>query len=408
MSELFEEGVNLKAPLTSKEFWIDKWLGGGPQKEIQIPPPTKDEGKAIQVGMTDDDRRRLEFLMKFATEQQVKWDYGKKTSSEVLADFRNNKWDPAAHAKEASKSIHKCFTYVKVALRMAGIVSRLSGTAYAKDAFNGYLRLEGFADISRYCFYDPYVALPGDVIVYKKIGYSQRENNVIKAHEKAKKEGKPFNEKKLPQKPEDHPGHIEIRTYDGFASDYYSKNPPGNSSIYQVIGVFRKIYDKKAEEFQNAFLKTLAHLETKSDWQILNTPINGNKHFSDMSQHPWLDRDTRTIPEHHSTAAGAYQIKVSTYLGLMDPKRTPYFPIQNKSFNPVGQNHFALRLLSMWPYIPQGATSALSLIRQGKIREAITETKLNTQWTSLPGGKECHLKGGMDEFITIFQNNLYK
>jgi len=87
-----------------------------------------------------------------------------------------------------------------------------------------------------------------------------------------------------------------------------------------------------------------------------------------------------------------------TYKGYLDPKRVRY-PISSKEFNPAAQDHLAIRIIA-------AQNGSLGLIRQGKIREAIYDAKLNLQWTSLPGGKECHLKGGYDEFIQMYQHHL--
>jgi len=395
MSEIIKEGVKIDFAsghlnMSGNSYWVFRlmqWCKSGPEKEIELPPPTKDDGKAIEVKMAEGDQKKFETLMNFAM-KQAKWRYTGSGSKGAFENCMNQKWKPEDHQKEASKSEGKCLTYVKVALKMAGITSILStsGNGQAKDAARDYLLPEGFTDVTKQCFSDPYVALPGDVIVYKRIRLSDKDKTRYK-------------------KPEDHPGHIEIRTYDGFVSDYFSHHPI-NSNFNNVTGIYRKVYDEKAQKRQDAFLKMLRILETSNvkdreeDYYLLNSPINGSRHFTDTSQHPWLGKDTNIIPEKYTTAAGAYQIVLKTYNGYMDHLKVRY-PISSKVFDAQGQTHFTIRIIAGNP-----GGDALALIRQGKIKEAIYTAKLNKQWVSLPGGSQCHLKNGYDEFIQMYQSFL--
>ena len=88
----------------------------------------------------------------------------------------------------------------------------------------------------------------------------------------------------------------------------------------------------------------------------------------------------------------------------MDSNRTLYYPITDKNFDPSSQNHFAIRIMTAYPY--KDVPKCLTLIRQGKIKEAIFNAGLNTQWTSLPGGSECRLKDGIDGFLKKYQQIL--
>jgi hypothetical protein len=100
-----------------------------------------------------------------------------------------------AHSRE------QCWHYVKEALVASGAVSSYPKTVNAKDAAKELVNNYGFKKIS---VRDPYKAPVGSVLVY---------NN---------KKGA---------------GHIEIRTKNGFASDFRSKIP----SPRPLIGVYTKL-----------------------------------------------------------------------------------------------------------------------------------------------------------------------
>jgi hypothetical protein len=102
-----------------------------------------------------------------------------------------------AHARSKSK----CWRYVKQALLASGAVTSYPKTALAKQAGDELVRDYGFEKLP---IKDPHAAPVGAVIVYYKGA-------------------------KLP-------GHVEIRTKDGFVSDFKTKNP----SPHPVIGVYAK------------------------------------------------------------------------------------------------------------------------------------------------------------------------
>ena len=100
-----------------------------------------------------------------------------------------------AHSRE------QCWHYVKEALLASGAVNSYPKTVNAKDAANELVKNYGFKKLP---VRDPYKAPVGSVLVY---------NN---------KQGA---------------GHIEIRTKNGFASDFRSKAP----SPRPLIGVYSKM-----------------------------------------------------------------------------------------------------------------------------------------------------------------------
>jgi hypothetical protein len=101
-----------------------------------------------------------------------------------------------AHAHSRSR----CWQYVKEALLAAGAVNSYPKTAYAKEAGQELVNSYGFRKLS---VRDPFQAPVGSVIVY---GASKAA------------------------------GHVEIRTKDGFVSDFRSKIP----SHRPLLGVYAK------------------------------------------------------------------------------------------------------------------------------------------------------------------------
>jgi len=101
-----------------------------------------------------------------------------------------------AHASSKSR----CWRYVKQALLASGAVASYPKTALAKQAGDELVQEHGFTKLP---IKDPYAAPIGAVIVYT-------------AHKA--------------------PGHVEIRTKDGFVSDFKTEKP----SPRKVIGIYAK------------------------------------------------------------------------------------------------------------------------------------------------------------------------
>ena len=112
----------------------------------------------------------------------------KLTRAATLAEER-------AHAQSQAQ----CWHYVKHALFSAGVISSYPKTAYASEAGDELIRSYGF---KRLPIRDPYAAPIGAVLVY---GNKNR-------------------------------GHVEIRTKDGFVSDFHSKN----RCFYPLLAVYGK------------------------------------------------------------------------------------------------------------------------------------------------------------------------
>jgi hypothetical protein len=101
-----------------------------------------------------------------------------------------------AHAHSKSR----CWHYVKEALLASGVIDSRPKTAMAKQAADELVRDYGFKKLS---IRDPFAAPLGSVLVYSARGAA---------------------------------GHVEIRTKNGFVSDFSSKTP----SRRPLIGVYAK------------------------------------------------------------------------------------------------------------------------------------------------------------------------
>src|SRR2546430_982445 len=104
-----------------------------------------------------------------------------------------------AQERSSADSKAHCWHYVKIALVAAGVINSYPKTADAAEAGDELMRNYGF---KRLPIRDPYAAPIGAVLVYGD-----------KSH-----------------------GHIEIRTKDGFVSDYHSKY----RCFYPLIAVYGK------------------------------------------------------------------------------------------------------------------------------------------------------------------------
>ena len=104
-----------------------------------------------------------------------------------------------AEERANARSHFRCWQYVKEALIAAGAIKSYPSTAYAANAGKELVSRFGFRQLP---VRDPYAAPVGAVLVY---GNRYR-------------------------------GHVEIRTKDGFVSDYHSKN----RCFYPLLAVYGK------------------------------------------------------------------------------------------------------------------------------------------------------------------------
>ncbi len=106
-----------------------------------------------------------------------------------------------AQERANARTRARCWRYVKVALLAAGAVESYPKTAYARDAGDELVRNHGF---KRLPIRDPYAAPLGAVIVYRNARGGA--------------------------------GHVELRTANGFVSDYRSRN----KCYYPLLAVYGK------------------------------------------------------------------------------------------------------------------------------------------------------------------------
>jgi muramidase (phage lysozyme) len=357
------------APLA---FWTNQHFAPGATSKPTaghpaINPPTlassqRDDPAAIE---------RLNKLIEFQ-ETWVLRKYPKGTVT-TLAAFEKGKQGEFA-TKAPSASEHHCLQYVKVALFKNGYADGISDTDPARKSGKDLLHF-GFSEVtsmypqvevlmydgSRRKQPDLVYAVPGDVIVYDS------------------QEGK-----------SDHPGHIDIRTYHGFCSDFFwlgARNGFPDNSKYPILGIYRKYSDTNSLARLNAFLKILRELETRGfahAYHALHDP-SGKTHFTfqDESKHPYQDD-----PENR--AAGAYQIKWESFRESLTqmhwaaPKDKPFGP-----FNPAMQDRVAIYRLQYRKTAQDfPRRTALGYILQGEVMKALKECKLFNEWSVLPGSKK--------------------
>jgi len=292
--------------------------------------------------------------------EQVKWPWKSLASAgEIVSRIKVKTFVWPTEFKSETQSDHRCYKSVKVGLWRAGYVRAVNEDIPAYTA-GRWLLSQGFKDVTRE-LPDARWAWPGDVIVYqypeakrvkndaaakeayqkKLMVYEQKKNAAQKSREEwaaAKKDfdvskaawekanpGKKYAKKyekpepkmpPMPSGPEDtNYGHIDVRTYDGYSSDFESETLPKPSG-FVPIGVYRKVSDPFPDLRLRAFLKVIR------DWETADIPDDkkyyciypGNdpkKYAQSIHTHPFLDR-----PNADHTPSGAYQITLETYLDM--------------------------------------------------------------------------------------------
>ena len=324
----------------------------------KAPPPPQDAST------------RLHTLIAFM-ERQATLDYtklGKITSDEIITRMRKKTFaEPAIKLPKQSKGW--CTKYVKVGLWYAGYgpATESIGSGVSPARLMGpELVKAGFKDISDHLpkvkinagsrlIEQPDItfALPGDVIVYKKTGAPNEA------------------------------GHIDVRTYHGFVSDFVWPGRNGFPDVraYMVLGVYRKYADTIAESRVRAFLRIIREHEAKGFSDAYHALKWDGKHhicFTDMSEHPSNRVENKP--------AGAYQIKWNTLNKVKEETGWP------DSFTPIDQDRAAIYLLQSKS---NGAAyprrTALGYLMEGKVEQAVNDTKLWGLFAFLPGGGKQQL-----------------
>lgn len=407
-------------------------------------------------------KEHLDALFKFV-EAQTLIDYieykraGAVTQKIILA----TKSDPPKKfpSKAATDTRGMCFAYVRAALHENRFVNKDAGKGQAKDAGID-LRLENYRDVTTEL---PQVAIEypsgHSAAQYDKNEEIDAKRNIVAAKSKAEKWDK---EKikaaldKIGDYPEPHgvshtqadimytlpgdiivykqvvpdklnaDGHIDIRTYHGFVSDFVWGVVPklGGKKFggkqYRVIGVYRKVSDEMAMVRVRAFLKAVRSKETEgySDSESYFVLPDGKdavthkllrRKFTDTNVHPFdsdatTKYDKKDYSGRNNTAAGAYQIKVGTWEEV-----TEIHMGWPKLFTPEMQERIAIFRLQQRP---MGAyhhprRTALGYIMEGDIESAVNKTGLWNEWSCLPRGAESkytmeQLKADFEKYVKDF------
>ena len=340
-----------------------------------VPPPKEPLEKLKDLVAFMEHQATLNYTKMPQTEETEKLPKGSKktpkvtkhdVTSEVIISQMRLRTFKEPETKLPTVPTKWCGRYVKIGLWYAGYGPATatigSGTPLARS-MGPKLIEAGFTDLSsklptikinvgKKLIPQPDItyALPGDVIVYEKTGA-----------------------------PHD-PGHIDVRTYHGFFSDIYygGRNGFPNVKLDTVTGVYRKYSDTLAAARVKAFLRILREHATQgySDPYFAMEADGKKITFTDTSVHPYAAKK-------EDKPTGAYQILWSKF---NDALKVTGWPV---SFTPADQDRAAI-------YALQGSQSnasypvrtALGYIMEGKVEQAVNDTKLYKLFTFLPGGKK--------------------
>jgi muramidase (phage lysozyme) len=390
--------------------WWNSWRM--PTFNLWGMPATADQGgtkPATPVKINVEMIKRVDALLVFAREQ-TEYQYTEGTAG-VLAAMGKGTFKHEKGEKESNKPLGLCYTYVKVALTRSkiidGILAAQKTNANQTDEEHFAMQesaskagpaliAKGFRDVSA-DVPDARWAAAGDVIVYE---WSDA------TWENRKKR------KKNPKIP--NYGHIDIRDYDFYISDFIPKAKHPSWASYVNIRIYRKDYDALPTQRIRAFLHCLREFECQQEhdeskrYQMLNFPPPGmsGKYFSDFSTHPW--KNFPPPPDPYSTASGAYQILRDTWKEKFDQE---LIEPKGARFSPAIQDRIAVMKLE--------DRGVLHLVRTGKVQEALEfktpkgVLSLPSEWSSLPGGRENKGRKTADNkpmdmayFISLFDKYL--
>jgi muramidase (phage lysozyme) len=436
---------------------------GHPLVNPSMPATAVESGKALG----DSDIRRLQQLMAF-TERQISLSYGaykddRTPTLDILAQYAKSD-TPSFPSKAPDKPLGMCQVYVKIALFRCGYTNSPGNQPQAKTSGVDWLSA-GFVDVSK--------SLPQIEITYEeaippkdlpKVGEILDKRAKLKAMKgSGKTKSNPISadeiqklEKGIPDMPATTTvkyvqpdlmytlpgdvivyeqvdpadpraaGHVEIRTYHGFLSDFAVPGPtpalggrqrPGGKKRYKVIGVYRKTSDTMAMARVKAFLKAIRTKEAEGyseaeAYYSIPAGKDGNgkylkRRFFDTSAHPFSEWSHENISKkdfygRQNTSAGAYQTKESTWRQVLDATGWPI------AFTPEMQDRIAIRLLQGRSEEVNGIRrTALGYVMEGKVEDAIEKTHLWNEWSCLPHGAEskytmAQLRSDFEKYLQEF------
>ncbi len=290
------------------------------------------------------------------------------STATYLAQARNGSKKLEEYKTKPSKDPKGwCYKYVKVALVQAHVVDDAAQGESASGAGPELLKL-GFRDVTSE-LPDARWAAAGDVIVY---AWSDRAWESRKA------------KKKAPTMPNH--GHIDIRSYATYISDFIPESGRPNWMDYTNIRIYRKVFDPMPTIYIKAFLHCLRDFECTEEpddskrYNMLNTALPSNpnsRRFSSYKTHPWHEAVKVFASNNSKSAAGAYQIQQATWQETIAKGLTD-LTARDDLFSAAVQDRVAVFILEN--------KKALPLIRTNRIGDAIAV--LQKTWTSLPGAGE--------------------
>lgn len=351
---------------------IDRDSAGNPKAVIKDGAPNmygehKNDAAAPGAGLVDLDKVKL--LIEFGTEQ-AGWKHPKsKISAKIIEEMKKGVYQPDGK-KEAigyKNSWSSCTKYVKIALWKAGFSHNngdLAPTVSPAREMGPALIKAGFQDVTAQ-LPDARWAAPGDVIVYQRKGAPTET------------------------------GHIDIRTYDGYLSDFLDYYLPVRGFV--VTGIYRKYYDPLPEKRMRAFLMVLASREAKTIFlsdgyketyrTLPASPGHPKEKFSSFKTHPFFGKNAK------NSASGAYGILLDTWERILKVLNIATDAAEDL-FSPIMQDRIAVVIMEL-------AGNSLGFIRKGEIEKAATILATKLQWTSLPNGRESN------EFTTAMMVESY-
>jgi muramidase (phage lysozyme) len=275
------------------------------------------------------------------------------------------------------RSVGQCTKYVKIALWKAGYgpaTTEIGPLVSPARLMGPALIAAGFKDITSE-IPDGRWAAPGDVIVYKRKGEPTES------------------------------GHIDIRTYNGYISDFFGTYLP--TSKFIVTGIYRKYHDPLPVKRMLAFLKVFREWECHEEkddskrYYLMLNAINGSRRFTDVTTHPFEDKGFKG-----DTPAGGYQINLMTYKDFIGDR----YGI-GKGFSPGMQDRLAVAIMET-TIKRDDQNSALGRVREGNIEGAVK--MLAGRWASLPTGTQKRIgKPGnpkyvftLEDLIQAYEKNL--
>lgn len=395
--------------------------------------------------LSPENKKYLDALISYA-EAQVLINYvkykGKGAVSQKIIKAITSHPPEVNPAKNATKTLGMCFAYVRVALHQNRLVNA--------DAGNGDAKLAGI-DLGKEGYQNVTDTLPQVKIEYPsghsepqlaKLEASKRKKAMIEA-QATKEKWSPKQKNEALQQAETNPepegvsytqadlmytlpgdiivykqvvphdpnaaGHIDIRTYHGFMSDFVWPMMPKlggkktGGKQYAVIGVYRKVSDEMAMVRVKAFLKIVREHETKGfsdtdsyfvlpDGRDPQTKKLMKRKFTSNSTHPFSDDspveyDRKDFYGNLNTSGGAYQIKVKTWSETIEAMGW------HKQFDADMQTRIAIYRLQFRSNKEEGINrkSALGYLMQGDIEKVVDETNLPDEWSWLPGGKQANI-----------------